>query len=49
MTDGVGRRGRRDEDDDFGPPLFSDEPMTEALKSRYVCRCGAPKCRGTML
>jgi len=27
MTDGVGRRGRRDEDDDFGPPLFSDEPM----------------------
>ncbi|WP_416547490.1 SET domain-containing protein [Limnohabitans sp. DCL3] len=32
---------------DYG--LFSDEPMTEALKARYVCRCGAPKCRGTML
>jgi SET domain-containing protein len=32
---------------DYG--LFSDEPMTEALKARYVCRCGAAKCRGTML
>jgi SET domain-containing protein len=32
---------------DYG--LFSDEPMTDALKARYVCRCGAPKCRGTML
>ena len=33
----------------FDYRLFSDEPMTEALQSRYVCRCGAPKCRGTML
>jgi uncharacterized protein len=32
---------------DYG--LFSDEPMTDALKARYACRCGAPKCRGTML
>ena len=32
---------------DYG--LFSDEPMTEALKARYLCRCGASKCRGTML
>lgn len=32
---------------DYG--LFSDEPMTEALKARYACRCGAKKCRGTML
>lgn len=32
---------------DYG--LFSDEPMSEALKARYACRCGAPKCRGTML
>jgi SET domain-containing protein len=32
---------------DYG--LFSDEPMSDALKARYVCRCGAPKCRGTML
>ena len=32
---------------DYG--LFSDEPLTDALKARYVCRCGAPKCRGTML
>ena len=32
---------------DYG--LFSDEPMSEALKTRYACRCGAKKCRGTML
>jgi uncharacterized protein len=32
---------------DYG--LFSDEPMTDALKARYACHCGAPKCRGTML
>ena len=32
---------------DYG--LFSDEPMTDALKARYACRCGASKCRGTML
>ena len=32
---------------DYG--LFSDEPMTEALKARYACHCGAPRCRGTML
>jgi SET domain-containing protein len=32
---------------DYG--LFSDEPMTDALKARYTCRCGALKCRGTML
>jgi len=33
----------------FDYDLFSDEPMTEALKARYACRCGMPKCRGTML
>ena len=32
---------------DYG--LVSDEPMTDALKARYACRCGASKCRGTML
>ena len=32
---------------DYG--LESDEPMSEALKARYACRCGAKKCRGTML
>lgn len=32
---------------DYG--LVSDEPMTDALKARYACRCGARKCRGTML
>jgi SET domain-containing protein len=32
---------------DYG--LVSDEPMSAALKARYACRCGAKKCRGTML
>jgi SET domain-containing protein len=32
---------------DYG--LVSDEPVTEALKARYACRCGAKRCRGTML
>lgn len=32
---------------DYG--LVSDEPMSDALKARYACRCGARKCRGTML
>lgn len=32
---------------DYG--LVSDEPVSDALKQRYVCRCGAKKCRGTML
>ena len=32
---------------DYG--LVSDEPMSEALKARYACRCGAKKCRATML
>jgi uncharacterized protein len=32
---------------DYG--LFSDEPMSDALKARYACRCGAKKCRGTLL
>lgn len=32
---------------DYG--LVSDEPVTPALKAQYACRCGAKKCRGTML
>jgi uncharacterized protein len=32
---------------DYG--LVSDEPLTEELQARYACRCGAAKCRGTML
>lgn len=39
----------RGEELTFDYNLFSDEPMTEALKARYVCRCGAKKCRGTLL
>jgi len=26
-----------------------DEPHTAAVKARYPCRCGSPKCRGTIL
>lgn len=26
-----------------------DEPLTEELRIRYQCRCGSPKCRGTIL
>ena len=39
----------RGEELTFDYDLFSDEPLTEALKARYACHCGAPKCRGTML
>lgn len=39
----------RGEELTFNYGLVSDEPMTEALKSRYACHCGAKKCKGTML
>lgn len=26
-----------------------EDELTEELKERYVCRCGAPNCRGTIL
>jgi uncharacterized protein len=32
---------------DYG--LIIDAPMTKKLKAEYECRCGARKCRGTML
>jgi SET domain-containing protein len=32
---------------DYG--LVIDERMTKKLKEDYACRCGARKCRGTML
>jgi len=43
------RRIWKGEELTFDYDLFSDEPMTEALKAQYACHCGAPKCRGTML
>jgi SET domain-containing protein len=33
----------------FDYDLFSDEPMTPALRAQYACHCGAKKCRGSML
>jgi SET domain-containing protein len=32
---------------DYG--LVIDERYTPKLKKQFACRCGAPKCRGTML
>lgn len=32
---------------DYG--LFIDERYTPKLKKQYECRCGSPRCRGTML
>ena len=32
---------------DYG--LTIDEPYTKKLKREYVCRCGAKRCRGTLL
>jgi uncharacterized protein len=32
---------------DYG--LVIDERMTPKLKKQFACRCGSPKCRGTML
>jgi SET domain-containing protein len=32
---------------DYG--VVNDEPLTEAEKALWTCRCGSPKCRGTML
>jgi uncharacterized protein len=29
--------------------LTIDERYTPALKKQYACRCGSPRCRGTML
>lgn len=39
----------RGEELTFNYGLFSDEPLSEALKTRYACHCGAKKCKGTML
>lgn len=32
---------------DYG--LVIDEPLTPELKAEYPCRCGSPRCRGTLL
>jgi SET domain-containing protein len=29
--------------------LAVDDPQDEETRSQYVCRCGSPACRGTML
>ena len=39
----------RGEELTFNYGLVSDEPLTDALKTKYTCRCGAKKCKGTML
>ena len=32
---------------DYG--ITNDEPLTDAERELWRCRCGSPKCRGTML
>ena len=32
---------------DYG--IVTDEPITDAIRALWVCRCGSPKCKGTML
>lgn len=32
---------------DYG--LVIDEPLTDALKAEFPCRCGSRRCRGTLL
>ncbi len=39
----------RGEELTFNYGLVSDEPLTDALQAKYACRCGAKKCKGTML
>ena len=39
----------RGEELTFNYGLISDEPLTDALRAKYACRCGAKKCKGTML
>jgi len=39
----------RGEELTFNYGLVSDEPLSDALKVKYACRCGAKKCKGTML
>jgi uncharacterized protein len=29
--------------------IVTDEPVTDEVRAMWVCRCGSPKCRGTML
>jgi SET domain-containing protein len=32
---------------DYG--IVTDEPITDEIRALWVCRCGAPTCKGTML
>jgi uncharacterized protein len=43
------RKLKPDEELFYSYGLVIDEPYTRRLKKEYECRCGATKCRGTML
>lgn len=43
------RKIRRGEELFYDYGLVVDERYTKKLKKRFACRCGARKCRGTML
>jgi uncharacterized protein len=32
---------------DYG--IITDEPITDAVRALWACKCGAPNCRGVML
>lgn len=40
---------RRGEELNYDYGLIIDERITPTLKKAYLCRCGSPNCRGTML
>jgi len=40
---------RRGEELNYDYGLIIDQRITPELKAEYLCRCGATKCRGTML
>jgi SET domain-containing protein len=39
---------RRGEELNYDYGLIIDERLTPTLKKQHACRCGSPKCRGTM-
>jgi SET domain-containing protein len=43
------RRIRQGEELTYDYRLAIDEPLTRKERAAYRCRCGSPKCRGTLL
>jgi len=43
------QRSRKGEELAYDYQLNIDGRVTKAMREAYACRCGAPRCRGTML